>query len=94
MTSTAPILKPISDLLAAEEAVGHRRPMMEEGETSTPIVYRVCSWCKRGLGVVRAVTLVAGSITHTVCPACSDNLLQGLDRRRPSCQRSPMEARQ
>lgn len=96
MTSTAPILKPLSNLLAAEERAALPAARMEDGESNmdqTPIVYRVCSWCQAGMGVQRAVIRMAGSISHGVCPPCKAKFLAGLETsHRPSCQRSTGQA--
>jgi len=83
MTTLAPILRPLGHLLAAEERA-----------VATPIVYRVCAWCQRGMGVALAVLREAGSTSHGVCPDCKEKFMAKIPAgNRPSCRGGAVEVR-
>lgn len=77
MTTFTSILKPLGHLLAAEERA-----------RATPIVFRVCAWCQRGLGVAPSVQREAGSTSHGVCQDCKEKFIA-----RPSCRTNPQASR-
>jgi hypothetical protein len=86
MTAPAPILKPLGDLLAAEERAA-------AALTATPVIWRVCSWCHRCVGFdVARYPNRAGDITHTACPTCKKDFLAS-NAARPSCRSNAAEVR-
>lgn len=55
------------------------RPVAVAG--AVPIVFRVCSWCKRGLGVAECEPQRAGTVTDAICPSCRLKLANQLYKR-------------
>lgn len=38
---------------------------------SSPVLFRVCGWCKIGIGTAPALPPnLPGDVTHSVCPSC------------------------